>query len=73
MRSLELELGRTIRQARAKAGLTLDQLAGRIGTTRQVVIGWEQGKHLPSSRHRANLTRVLGIQDDGGEDDAEPG
>jgi transcriptional regulator with XRE-family HTH domain len=52
-------LGERIQQARKAAGYTLDALAAQLGTTRQVLIGWEQDKHRPVQRHRVRLAEVL--------------
>lgn len=56
----DLPVGKRIRWARKQRGLSQERLAGAIGTTRQVVIRWEAGKHLPNASSRARLGEVLG-------------
>jgi len=58
-----LVVGRRIQTARGDAGLTLDQLAARISTTRQVIIGWEHGRHLPNRDSRRKLEAALDRDD----------
>jgi DNA-binding transcriptional regulator YiaG len=49
-----------IREARSRAGLSQDRFAERLGTTRQIVIGWEKGRHRPSPRFRQKIVEVTG-------------
>lgn len=42
-------VGRNIRTARERAGLTQIQLATKLGTSISRISGWETGKHLPQN------------------------
>lgn len=53
-------IGDRIREARISAGLTQDRFAELLGTSRQIVIGWEKGRHKPSRRYRARIIRATG-------------
>lgn len=53
--------GRLIWDARIREKLSQDALAEKLGTTRQVVIGWEREGRLPQARHRAGLQQLLGL------------
>jgi putative transcriptional regulator len=50
-------LGLTLRASRRAKGLTQDQLAEKLATSRQRVIAWEKGLSLPSA-HYAELLSV---------------
>lgn len=54
------QLGARIRAARVDAGLTLDKLAGRIGSTRQHLIKLEKGQHKPLLEMRLKLAEATG-------------
>lgn len=56
-------LGVRIREARERAGYSQDRLAAALNTTRQVIIGWEKGRHRPQERHRVRLIEVTGQKD----------
>jgi transcriptional regulator with XRE-family HTH domain len=47
LREQRERVGRQIRTARRQAGLSHDQLAARVGTSRQHLIKLEKGQHLP--------------------------
>lgn len=57
----EVPVAKRVRAARKRAGYTLDGLAARIGTTRQVIINWENGKHLPNEHSRERLSEATGV------------
>ena len=52
---------RDVRKLRAQLGLTQAQLAAKLGTTRQQVTRWENGKHRPG-RMSQMLIRSLAPQ-----------
>jgi transcriptional regulator with XRE-family HTH domain len=60
----ELSVGKRIRWARRRKGLSQDKLAERVGTTRQVVIRWEKDRHLPNERSRERLAQATGQEAD---------
>lgn len=66
-------MGERIRRAREESRLTQDELAARVGTTRQVVIGWEKGRHDPRPASRAKIVVATGVLDLFEDDDEEPG
>jgi transcriptional regulator with XRE-family HTH domain len=60
----ELTVGKRIRMARRAAGLSQEKLANLIGTTRQVIIRWEQDRHLPNAKSRNRLAEATGLTAD---------
>ena len=50
--------------ARETAGLSLQQLAGLLGTRTARIAGWESGQHLPTSKTLARMARVLRVSVD---------
>ena len=48
-----------IRAKRKDRGLTMDQLADRLGVTRQAVGGWEGGIALPSADKLPEIAAAL--------------
>jgi transcriptional regulator with XRE-family HTH domain len=58
--------GTRIAKRRHVLGLSQEELAERVGVTRDAVSAWERGKHFPH-RHLGKLEAVLGISlsDDG--------
>lgn len=53
-----------IRAKRKDRGLTMDQLADRLGVTRQAVFNWESGGTLPTADKLPEIARVLGCSID---------
>lgn len=53
------EIGRGIAQRRKQLRLSQEELASRIGVTRQAVSKWESGAALPSVDNMVELARVL--------------
>lgn len=56
----EFALAAVLIRARAKAGLTQEQLAERMETKQEVVARWEGGKVMPSTRTLARLAKATG-------------
>lgn len=55
-------VAKRVRWARKQSAYpTLDALAAKIGTTRQVIINWEKGKHLPNEYSQRRLAEATGI------------
>jgi transcriptional regulator with XRE-family HTH domain len=54
-----MKLGKRIAQARKRCGLTQEQLAGRVGVTKQAVWQWEHDQGLPSLDRIIPLCRAL--------------
>jgi putative transcriptional regulator len=50
-----------VRELRAGAGMTQQQLADRIGLTRQTVIAIEGDKYSPSLETAFRIARVFGV------------
>ena len=44
---------------RHAAGLTLDQVAERLGVTKMTVWRWESGERTPRGQHRVEYSRLL--------------
>ena len=51
----------TIRELRAKRGMTQQELADAIGVTRQTVIAIEQDKYSPSLETAFRIAMVFGV------------
>lgn len=49
-----------IRRARREAELTLDDLGGRVGTSRQHLIRLEQAKHRPRAEMLTRISEATG-------------
>jgi transcriptional regulator with XRE-family HTH domain len=55
-RTLESRVARILREARAKAGLSLRELAARAATSHATLLAYEQGNKVPST---ATFLRIL--------------
>ena len=51
-----------IREARRKAEMSQEQLAGKLYVTKQSVSNWERGVNLPDEQIRENIEKVLNIK-----------
>jgi ribosome-binding protein aMBF1 (putative translation factor) len=58
----EFALAETLIQARAKAGLTQEQLAKRMQTTQAVIARLESGRSKPSTRTLERLAAATGTR-----------
>ena len=56
----EFELARQMIEARSRAGLTQDELAARMKTSRTVIARLESGRVLPSTRTLERLAAATG-------------
>ena len=56
------EIGRRIREARWKMGLTQGQLGHLVGVKKSAVCQWEAGKHLPRADVLLQVYKLLGIE-----------
>ena len=59
-----LALCENIRRLRRAAGLSQEELAGRLGVSRQSVSLWEQGETNPTVENIYAMTEVLGVSFD---------
>ena len=59
-----LALNENIRRLRRAAGLSQEELAGRLGVSRQSVSLWEQGETNPTVENIYAMTEVLGVSFD---------
>ncbi|MDH7497105.1 MAG: helix-turn-helix transcriptional regulator [Syntrophomonadaceae bacterium] len=66
-----------VRELREQAGLTQEELAARVGVSRQTVISIERGRYNPSILLAFRLARVFGLAveevflaEEGGEEQA---
>ena len=51
-----------IREFRAKAGLTQEELAKRVGVRRETIVFLEAGKYNPSLKLAHDVSKVLGAK-----------
>ena len=54
-------LARNLAALRRANGFTLEEVAVRVGTTRQAVGKWELGESLPDLPHTAALAELYGV------------
>ncbi len=59
-----MTLAELIYQARKRAGLSQEELAERLGVTRQAVSKWETGKSVPDTENIRRMTVVLAVSAD---------
>ena len=59
------EIRSHVREHRLRAGLTQEELAARIGVTRQTVLAIEKGNYTPSVVLALRLAAVLGTTVEG--------
>jgi transcriptional regulator with XRE-family HTH domain len=55
------DLGSRIEQLRTERGWSLDELADRLGVSRQAVWYWETGQRMPRAALFGQLARALGV------------
>ncbi|MDE0166494.1 MAG: helix-turn-helix transcriptional regulator [Bryobacterales bacterium] len=58
----EFEIARALIEARARAGLTQEQLAGRMKTTQSVVARLESGRARPSTQTLERVAAATGTR-----------
>lgn len=58
----EFDLARALIEARAKAGLTQEQLAERMDTSQSAVARMESGKVMPSGRTLERFAKATGTR-----------
>jgi DNA-binding XRE family transcriptional regulator len=56
----EFALAREMIEARTRAGLTQDELASRMDTSRTVIVRLESGRYLPSTRTLKRFAAATG-------------
>lgn len=56
-----MTIGEKIRERRKELGLSQEQLAEKIGVSRQTISTWEQDRGLPDLSNLARLSKHLGI------------
>ncbi len=54
------DIQNAVRQHRLMSGLTQEDLADRVGVTRQTILSIEKGKYTPSVALALSLAQVLG-------------
>jgi transcriptional regulator with XRE-family HTH domain len=54
--------GDLLREARLRAGITQQQLAGRAGTSQSAIARWESGAVHPSFERLRELIRACGLE-----------
>lgn len=59
-----MKLAEQIKKYRKEQGLTQDQLAAELHTTRQTVSKWEQGSIEPNAQMIVNLAQMFDITTD---------
>ena len=59
--ALAAEVGRRIRRARERAGVSQEALAVRVGCARPTVCRWERGRRLPALGALVRIAAELGV------------
>jgi transcriptional regulator with XRE-family HTH domain len=59
--SLEKNFSDFLREYRVKNQMSQEDLARKLGTTKQVISNYENGKHTPKISVAANIADVLGV------------
>ncbi|MEM8643018.1 MAG: helix-turn-helix transcriptional regulator [Cyanobacteria bacterium P01_G01_bin.54] len=52
----------TVRSLRESSGLSQEQLAARLGKTRNTIADWENGKKIPRLDHAVDLAKALDVE-----------
>ena len=61
---MNLEIANRLYEYRKNAGLSQDQLADRIGVSRQAVSKWERGEASPDTDNLVALSEVYNVTQD---------
>ena len=56
------ELGKQLKEARAGANLSQEELAKRIGVSRQTISNWENGRSEPDLETLGRIAELLGVE-----------
>jgi len=59
---LSLRITNRLRELRARYRMSQEELAKRVGVTRQTIIAIENGKYLPSLRLAFKIAKVFGMK-----------
>jgi len=59
---LKVTITNRLRELRARYRMSQEELARRVGVTRQTIIAIENGKYLPSLRLAFKIARVFGMK-----------
>ncbi|MBO4326252.1 MAG: helix-turn-helix domain-containing protein [Clostridia bacterium] len=57
-----MDTGERIAELRMQAGLTQEQLAGKLFVSRELISKWEHGVRSPDYAEAGELARVLGVE-----------
>ena len=66
-----MTLGEKLKEARKQAGLSQEQLSGKLGVSRSAVAKWETDKGIPDVDNLKVLSQLLGVSIDYLLDDGE--
>ncbi|RVU97642.1 XRE family transcriptional regulator [Coriobacteriales bacterium OH1046] len=59
-----MEVGKTVRELRAEAGMSQEELAEKVFVSRQTISNWENGKFYPDVQSPAIVTELFGTSID---------
>ena len=59
---MSLRITNRLRELRARYRMSQEELAKRVGVTRQTIIAIENGKYLPSLRLAFKIAKVFGMK-----------
>lgn len=59
-----MKLGEKLQRLRKQGGLSQEELAGRLGVSRQAVSKWELGEAIPDTDNVVQLSRLFGVSCD---------
>jgi len=61
---MDIQLANRLQKLRTKRGLSQEELAGKIGVSRQAVSKWERGESLPDTDNLLTLAKVYNLKID---------
>lgn len=56
-----MEFGEVLKDIRLKNGWTMEEMAAKLGTTKQAISNYESGKRTPKITVAANFAEILGV------------
>lgn len=59
-----MEVGKTIKELRTDAGMTQDELAGKVFVSRQTISNWENGRFYPNVQSLSIIADLFGTSID---------
>ena len=55
------DIGHMISYIRSKKGLTQQEFADKIGVSKGMIVGWESGKNIPTTKKISQIAEVMNL------------